>query len=702
MTASVPAAPVAPSSIGARLTRTVLAVGLLAALVTSALLLGQIYLQERDAARDRLEDFERTSVPALTVALWTVDPQAAEPLLDGIADRTSVVFVALESSEGERWTRGAPDASAWLQRRFELIHVDGKRYPVGHLDVQIGDAHVLQRMLEQLPLIALIVFAAMLSAAWLIARQFRRRVARPLEDLSRFARGLTGDALRTPIELKGRHADTAGDEIDQLVGALNEARSRMLSDLEQRAAQTEELRRHQLHLEQLVSQRTGDLSERLRQLAQANAELDAASRRAEELTGRLTDFAEISADGFWETDAELRLTLVSETFARMMGTEVGRMLGKTPAEAYRARFPKAPDLGTYMAPLRARQAFDQQRIQMRDANGQRRWVLNQGRPVFDAGGAFRGYRGTVTDITARVEAESALKASEERLRTITDSVPALISYIDADRVFRFNNQVYAEWMRKPLEEITGRRVDEVYDAETYRLIEPHLQAAFTGARTSFDIDLQGRVYRATYVPHSASDGTVLGIYGLIHDITRLKRIEQELRDAATVDALTGLPNRRHFGDLLGEAISRSERSGKAMALMFLDLDRFKQVNDTLGHEAGDSLLKELAARLRRSVRVTDTAARLAGDEFVVILEGLGVAEEAATVADKILAAAGEPMLLGDAEYRMSISIGIAVRRPGERDGEALLRRADTALYAAKAAGRGCFRFAERAAAGATG
>lgn len=177
---------------------------------------------------------------------------------------------------------------------------------------------------------------------------------------------------------------------------------------------------------------------------------------------------------------------------------------------------------------------------------------------------------------------------------------------------------------------------------------------------------------------------MVGVYGLVHDITKLKRVETELRLLAQHDALTGLANRRRFEEQLAQAMAHSDRKGSPMALLFIDIDRFKLINDRLGHRAGDLVLKEFARRLAACVRKTDMAARLAGDEFVVILEPLDRAGDASVVAQKIVDALVEPMAVEGQSLSVSASIGIALRPPFEHDGVALLRRADKALYAAKA------------------
>jgi len=154
--------------------------------------------------------------------------------------------------------------------------------------------------------------------------------------------------------------------------------------------------------------------------------------------------------------------------------------------------------------------------------------------------------------------------------------------------------------------------------------------------------------------------------------------------------LTGLPNRRGYGERLEEALGRARRNRQPVALMFLDVDHFKQVNDTLGHAAGDAVLHEFAQRVKASVRFTDTVSRLAGDEFTVILEGIKSADEAALVAGKILNAFAAPFTLEQGERRVSTSIGVAYAANAALTIAELGEAADQALYAAKEQGRGRF------------
>jgi diguanylate cyclase (GGDEF)-like protein len=165
-------------------------------------------------------------------------------------------------------------------------------------------------------------------------------------------------------------------------------------------------------------------------------------------------------------------------------------------------------------------------------------------------------------------------------------------------------------------------------------------------------------------------------------------VEHQLQRLARIDTLTGLANRRQFDELLEQSLARRRRAKRPLALIFLDIDHFKTINDTHGHGAGDAVLKEFAARMQASVRETDVAARLAGDEFVVILDGLATSDEAAEVATKLLQAIRVPMALGEEVLNVTASLGLAwLDGSNEIDAEALMLRADRALYRAKEGGR---------------
>lgn len=303
------------------------------------------------------------------------------------------------------------------------------------------------------------------------------------------------------------------------------------------------------------------------------------------------------------------------------------------------------------------------------------------------------------NITALKEAELRQAESELRLRAITDNMPALITYIDRDEKITFANATSREWLGLDPAQVLGRHIQEVAGREVYVSRQPMLARALAGERVEFESRTQRagfeRITQVIYVPDVRTDGLTHGIFSLALDITALKVVEHKLIELARLDTLTGLPNRLAFNEYLPDAVLRGQLTGHAMALMFLDIDHFKAINDTMGHAVGDAVLAEYARRLQACVRGTDMVARLAGDEFVLVLEGLGAPEAAAVVAEKIVQRVHMPPFVVDGQrVDVTTSIGIAFHRAAGSSATAaeLLARADAALYNAKAAGRDRFAF----------
>ncbi|HEX7810287.1 MAG TPA: diguanylate cyclase [Burkholderiales bacterium] len=198
--------------------------------------------------------------------------------------------------------------------------------------------------------------------------------------------------------------------------------------------------------------------------------------------------------------------------------------------------------------------------------------------------------------------------------------------------------------------------------------------------------------RATREPEERLRQAIRVVGSQIGQFLRRKQAEEYMQYLATHDGLTRLPNRVMFSELLNVAIESARRYRRQFAVEFIDLDRFKLVNDTLGHEAGDQLLREISARLKVTLRASDMVARLGGDEFVVLLQELEDASEAGEVADKILAAIARPVIIFGQECHVTGSIGISIFPADAQDESSLMRNADTAMYAAKSGGRNKYRF----------
>ena len=295
------------------------------------------------------------------------------------------------------------------------------------------------------------------------------------------------------------------------------------------------------------------------------------------------------------------------------------------------------------------------------------------------------------------DAEIAARTAERRLQLIADNIPAAVSIIDRDHVYRYNNAVYERATGKPLAEITGRPIREIIGEVVYAQTLPHLERALAGHRTQFELrqerDDGPRFLRGTYQPKRDEHGEIVGLFGMLLDQTELKQAEDQLRVMAEFDALTKLANRYRLYDVIALSGARAQRHGGSRALLYLDVDRFKSINDRHGHAGGDAVLVEFARRLKSAVRATDTVARLAGDEFVVLLEDVREIGDAIHVAEAILAAMLPPVRCIDADIAVGTSIGVAFSGDPGEDADAWLHRADGALYAAKAAGRGSYRVA---------
>ncbi|MBX3626055.1 MAG: PAS domain-containing protein [Rhizobacter sp.] len=320
------------------------------------------------------------------------------------------------------------------------------------------------------------------------------------------------------------------------------------------------------------------------------------------------------------------------------------------------------------------------------------------------GGAQRGFYLMTFDVTALKEAQFEQARVEGRLRAIADNLPVLISYVDHEQRYQFMNRTFREWVGIEPAAALGRHKSEFMPRKPYEQRLPYLERALGGERVTFELETEllgiTRYLQSTYIPDIQPDGRVTGVYMLSTDVSALKAVERQLSQLVRVDTLTGLGNRFLFNEVLPMALLRGDRGHTGVALMVLDVDRFKEINDTQGHVAGDQVLQQFAERLRHCVRATDTLARLAGDEFVIVLEGLRAAAEPEFVAQKIMAAMAMPvMLAGGGQLRVSTSVGVAYCAPGKtRLGtEELMARADEALYGAKRAGRNTYRFAQEPA-----
>jgi diguanylate cyclase (GGDEF)-like protein/PAS domain S-box-containing protein len=296
------------------------------------------------------------------------------------------------------------------------------------------------------------------------------------------------------------------------------------------------------------------------------------------------------------------------------------------------------------------------------------------------------------DVTDRWRTQRALEDSERRYRQMVETAAEGLAVSDADGVLRFGNRRLAELLGQPLDALVGRREDEVVapllDDEGRRLLAQHIARRRDGESSTYALTLTRadgpRHLRIAATPLHDADGAPDGSMALVTDVTEQVELERRLQQEALTDHLTGLGNRR----ALVEGVP-SRFAGRALALLYVDLDDFKAVNDSAGHAAGDELLRQVAGRLRTCVRDDDLVVRLGGDEFAAVLVDEVDEVSAVQAAERVLQALAQPVRLDDGELVPSASIGVALSPAGQPDRvAALLRSADAALYAAKASGRG--------------
>lgn len=294
----------------------------------------------------------------------------------------------------------------------------------------------------------------------------------------------------------------------------------------------------------------------------------------------------------------------------------------------------------------------------------------------------------------RSYADQALKESEKLLSDILENVTAYIYTKDTQSRYLFANRLLRERFDAPMEEIVGYDDHKFFDADTAdNMRREDLRVLQNGEtlqseETNLNI-LTGvtEVFLTVKLPLRREDGRIYALCGISTDITERKDIEEHMQHMAQYDALTHLPNRALFDDRLHQAIAAAQRNKAHLALMFIDLDKFKPVNDTYGHGVGDLLLMEVAVRIQDCLRDSDTAARIGGDEFVILLPAIESTADASKVGEKIRHSLNQPFELAGHTLQIGSSIGVAVYPEHGSEEKLLVKSADIAMYHAKKNGR---------------
>lgn len=413
------------------------------------------------------------------------------------------------------------------------------------------------------------------------------------------------------------------------------------------------------------------------------------------------DLVEGSNDLIWSVDRECRwIFLNAAAVRRVYGCEPADLLGRPMAEVLTSQV-RARDLAVLRRVLEGEPVFNfETRHQRRDGTAVD-LALNAV-PVRSASGEITGATGTAHDVSAQKRAAAALYDTVEKLRLAVevaglyywewDTESDLLRYGhdtgavsggEGETALRWTE--YANWVHPDdRERFMSAAVATAERGETfvceYRVTGRGGGTRWIAARGQPVFDPSGRVHR---------------VIGVSQDVTERKRSEDEARFLAHHDTLTGLPNRRLLDDRLRQAVYLAQRHDSKVAVMLLDLDGFKEVNDTLGHRAGDAVLREVAQRLTGCMRKSDTLARQGGDEFVIVIPDLNLEADCQTIAEKVLRALEPEFRVDGTGFRIGASIGVSLYPADAGDGESLLRNADIAMYRAKNLGGNNYRFYAR-------
>jgi len=485
-----------------------------------------------------------------------------------------------------------------------------------------------------------------------------------------------------------------------MLGKYRKINRRLRDQISEYDLAEEQRSRYRENLEQTVTSRTAELTTanfRLQREVQERKQVMEALVASEK---RFRNIVETISDWVWETDSNGVYTYCSLKVQDILGYEPCEVIGKTPFHLMPAE--EARGISVILEHMAAfRQPFAGiENVNIRK-DGRRVVLETGGVPVFDSQGEFRGYRGINRDISDRRLAEEALRESEATLRGFFNANAIQMSVIEVEQddfIYVLPNKRIADFFGLSVEEMTGKTARElgISDELIRHWIEVFRYFLETRETMTFEYEFphQGRVY--------SYQGSISPIYDstcarprfsfAAVDLTARKQAEQEIQKLAYFDTLTGLPNRGLLEDRLIQIMAQSLREGWQVGVLFLDLDRFKWINDTLGHTAGDILLQEIAERLQNRLRASDTVARLGGDEFVIVLSAVKHEQDIAHTTQHIMDSLSLPVELEGQKIFISASIGIAIYPTDGHDVNSLLRNADTAMYVAKETGRNNYKF----------
>jgi len=420
------------------------------------------------------------------------------------------------------------------------------------------------------------------------------------------------------------------------------------------------------------------------QREQSETQLSQSERRFKALVQNASDIIVV-------TDSGGAATYVSPAFTHTLGYPAESAIGATSADILHPE-----DLAKLQAEAPSRQDFTgtwKTEIRLQHADGSFKWFEASVQDRLEDPDVL-GIVANLHDITARIQAEQEVRQAHERFRSSFENAPIGMAVADLDGTIVRANLSYARILGMKVENLVGLSVHDLTHPDDREASEAEMHRHLLDGSEGYVIEKRylhadGHAVWASVNVSCVRDsaGKPLHFIGQIEDITERRAYREQLAYTALHDPLTGLPNRVLFMDRLDSALSRSLRQSEFVAVFFLDLDRFKRMNDSLGHDRGDQLIQAVAQRLQASVRPADTVARFGGDEFVVLCEEVCDESLAIDLAQRLIASLESALMIDGSEFYITASVGVALgRHPASP--ERLLRDADTAMYRAKEKGRG--------------
>ena len=409
-----------------------------------------------------------------------------------------------------------------------------------------------------------------------------------------------------------------------------------------------------------------------------------------------------TADVIWAMDSKLRYTYMNHSISRQRGytVEEASKLNLTQVLTHRSQDNVLKRLQAETLPdadgqPRKTSTFTQE-MEMYRKDGTTIWTETSVTVLRTPLGEFDGLLGVSRDITERKQAEEALQGSEERYRALVENINDVFYALDTQGNITYVSPVVERFTLYKVSDLIGKPfIPLIYPDDLPALLDS-FNRLVSGHLEPWEFRILDKDGRVIWVRTSSrpqyQDGDTVGITALMTDITERKQMEQKLEEMATHDFLTGLPNRVLLLDRFNIAAALAHRNKARLAVMSLDLDRFKTINDTLGHDAGDQVLKAVSQRLSGIIRASDTLARVGGDEFILVMMETNLVGDATSIAQKILDSFAEPLSIDGRQLHLTTSIGIAIYPEDTEDMETLTKKSDAAMYYSKGHGRNQFKF----------